>query len=557
MSKRERAITGKKNLPKKNPKNNRKNFHKANGNFSNLKSGDELKNNPGRPKGLLSQLLGMGIKREDCTNLASFMLQLSIDEIKYIAMGLIPPSCTHLFSKDSNIPIAMITLAHALIGDIKRLNSNTTAYLMELATKDQEQFTSLINNNIELLKKFIKKAVSPHFKNCWDNLKSENIFYGGSSSGKSVFCAHYLIYTLLDNSASNAVVVRQTSNTLDQSCINEICKWLDEYELQYTLNKTKKEIYLKIHGDLVQTIFFRGLDDVKKLLSMVPKQGNLSLVWIEEAIETSSQSYDILSTRLRGGDTEKRYIFSMNPISKGHWIYSRYFDPNSTIDNSDVFIHKSTYRDNPHLSEYDKKPILRLKETNPMFYEVFANGEWGTLGDLVFPVDSYEVLREEPNWDVMNLLCYGADFGILRDPTGLVAVYIDMSDRSVYLRELFYSRVPTIQDFAAILLTDSRVDVTISMICDTNPSDAVNVLVNNGINAVPARKGAYSIVSGIQSLIAIKPKIYGENIAREFAEYEYSKDKDGNNTGIPMDKNNHLIDAARYAIRDYTHIIIN
>ena len=38
------------------------------------------------------------------------------------------------------------------------------------------------------------------------------------------------------------------------------------------------------------------------------------------------------------------------------------------------------------------------------------------------------------------------------------------------------------------------------------------------------------------------------NTAREFEEYEYEKDKDGNIiTGYP-DKNNHHIDAVRYAL---------
>lgn len=513
--------------------------------------------NIGRPKGILTRLKDYALTRQDINNLAALMIQIPIEDLKSICFNNIPDSLSHIFNEHINMPTAMIALAHAIIGDIKTNRSSTIAYLMELAVSGQKDQQNLLNSNsLAITSRYIKRTVSPKFQQCWDNLKSENIFYGGSSSGKSVFCAHLVIHELLENSTSNILVCRHTSNTLNQSCVNEMEKWLNYHELEYTLNKTLKEIYLNIHG-VTQTIFFRGLDDAKKLLSITPKHGALSMIWIEEAIEINAKDYDMLSTRLRGGGLQKKFVLSMNPISKGHWIYERYFDENKKLSTEDVYIHKSTYRDNPYITEHDIKPIERLKQANPMFYEVFANGEWGTLGDLVFPSECYEILNEEPNWGSLILLCYGADFGILRDPTALIGLYYDSITRDVYFRELFYQRVPTIQDFSELVTKSPEVDSTMAMYCDTNPSDAINVLRNNGINAFPARKGAHSIVEGIQSLIAIKPKLWGPNISREFREYEYAKDKQGNNTGIPIDKNNHAIDACRYACRDYINIILS
>lgn len=511
----------------------------------------------GRPKGILTRLQQYALKREDINNLAAFILQLPIEDLKQIAFNHIPESIQAITDEHYNLPAAMIALAHAMIADIKTGRSSTVAYLMELSISGQKNAQHTYNNDSNaIISRYIKRTVAPKFQQCWDNLKSENIFYGGSSSGKSVFCAHLCILELLQNPNLNVLVCRQTSNTLNQSCVNEVEKWLDYHSIGYTLNKTLKEIYLNING-VVQTIFFRGLDDPKKLLSITPKHGALGMIWVEEAIEINAQNYDMLSTRLRGGGIEKKFIFSMNPISKGHWIYERFFNENTKVSLDDVFIHKSTYRDNPHLTEHDIKPIQRLKETNPMFYEVFANGEWGTLGDLVFPGNSYEILTDEPDWSALILLCYGADFGILKDPTALIAMYYDVRTKHVYFRELFYQRVPTIQDFSELIRVSPDIDVSAPIYCDTNPSDAVNVLRNNGINAFPARKGAHSILEGIQSLIAVKPKLWGINIAREFKEYEYAKDKNGNNTGIPVDKNNHAIDACRYACRDYMHIILS
>lgn len=512
----------------------------------------------GRHKGVLTRLKDYALQRTDINNLAALMIQIPVEDLKKIAFNSIPESLQHILGEHENIPTAMVALAHAIIGDIKTNRSSTIAYLMELAVSAERSSAAsrTAQNHLTLIGRYIKKSVPPVFQNCWDNLKSENIFYGGSSSGKSVFCAHLVIYTLFENSFSNVLICRNTSSTLNQSCINEMEKWLEYHGIEYTLNKTLKEIYVTINGN-VQTIFFRGLDDPKKLLSITPKYGALSMIWVEEAVEINASDYDMLSTRLRGGGLDKRFVFSMNPISKGHWIYGRYFDDNTKSSLEDVYIHKSTYRDNPFLTEQDIKPILRLKETNPMFYEVFANGEWGTLGDLVFPEGSYEILTEEPDWDSLVLLCYGADFGILKDPTALTAMYFNQETRDVYFRELFYQRIPTIQDFSELMVRSPYIDVSVPAYCDTNPADAVNVLRNNGINAFPARKGAHSIVEGIQSLIAVKPKLWGLNLAREFKEYEYHKDKNGSNTGIPVDKNNHCIDACRYACRDFMHIILS
>jgi phage terminase large subunit len=75
-----------------------------------------------------------------------------------------------------------------------------------------------------------------------------------------------------------------------------------------------------------------------------------------------------------------------------------------------------------------------------------------------------------------------------------------------------------------------------------------------GINCQPAKKGKDSIRNGIiwlQNLdeIVIDP-IRCPDVAREFEQYEFKKDREGDWTDNFSEKNNHTIDAVRYAYEE-------
>ena len=80
----------------------------------------------------------------------------------------------------------------------------------------------------------------------------------------------------------------------------------------------------------------------------------------------------------------------------------------------------------------------------------------------------------------------------------------------------------------------------------------ISELAQRGIKAVGVKKGPGSVDHGIRWMqelraIIIDPAIT-PNAAREFSAYEYAQDKDGNFLPEYPDKDNHLIDAARYAL---------
>lgn len=86
--------------------------------------------------------------------------------------------------------------------------------------------------------------------------------------------------------------------------------------------------------------------------------------------------------------------------------------------------------------------------------------------------------------------------------------------------------------------------------CDSAEPKSIDELVRNGVRAIPAIKGADSINYGIKFLqgYTIIIDVRCQNFKNEIQEYSWQEDKFGNALRKPIDKNNHLLDALRYAV---------
>lgn len=200
------------------------------------------------------------------------------------------------------------------------------------------------------------------------------VFYGGSSSGKSYFLAQRTVIDVMKG--RNYLIVRNVAKTLRNSVYNQIVKTILSMGLSKQFNITKGDITITCKRNNKQ-ILFAGLDDVEKLKSVTPIDGVLTDIWIEEATETAYESYKQLTKRLRGESRfSKRVIFSFNPIVKEHWIYKEFFtnwiDSDTKYHDDKLLILKTTYKDNKFLTEDD---IYSLEnETDKYFYEVYTLG---------------------------------------------------------------------------------------------------------------------------------------------------------------------------------------
>lgn len=384
-----------------------------------------------------------------------------------------------------------------------------------------------------------------YFPHLLGNQHRYQIYFGGSSSGKSVFLASRTVIDCMQG--RNYLVLRNVARTLRGSCWNEIYKAITRMRLNayFTISKADMTITCALNG---AQILFAGLDDVEKIKSITPQSGPLTDIWIEEATETAYEDFKQLDKRLRGESRHrKRLTLSFNPVYKTHWIYREFFgiwdEEKNYAETDTLSILKTTYKDNRFLTDDDRAALE--SEKDPYFREVYTYGNWGVLGDVIFR-----------NWHVEDLTelspaypqrYFGLDFGFSQDPCAAVNVAIDKKKKRVLVFDELYERGLTNSMLAERLKPFAGRGF---IICDSAEPKSIHELRNYDLNARAAKKGADSVIHGIQWLqgyeIVIDTKC--QNIKNELTLYQWKKDKDGNSMAIPEDKNNHLLDALRYAV---------
>ena len=286
-----------------------------------------------------------------------------------------------------------------------------------------------------------KKIFNPiYYKYAMKNDKRIQLYFGGSSSGKSYFLAQRTVIDVM--SGRNYLIVRQTNASIKKSVWNEINKAITNMKISklFIINKSDQTITFK---PLMTQILFSGLDDVEKVKSITPKNGVLTDIWIEEATQVEKKSYKQLTKRLRGGSNHKKRItLSFNPVLKEHWIYQDFFLYNwlydeLTIDtvgneeqyfeNEGMSILKTTYKDNKFLTEDDIKGLE--DEEDKYHMNVYTLGNWGILGSLIFTNWKIEEFDTSSFDNIRN----GCDWGFGSDPFAYVRLHLDNKHKKMYI----------------------------------------------------------------------------------------------------------------------------
>ncbi len=373
------------------------------------------------------------------------------------------------------------------------------------------------------------------------------IFFGGSSSGKSHFVAGQRI-TMDLLSGRNYLSVRNTANTLRFSTFNEIRKTISSWRLSSLFKINKSEMTVTaLNG---RQAIFKGLDDTEKVKSITPEVGVITDIHVEEATECSEEDIKQLERRLRGRSYfPKRITLTFNPILKTHWIYKKYFtdwdESGTLLKKPNLLILKTTYKDNRFLEPED---IAVLEdETDAYWYQVYTLGNWGILGDVIFKNWKTEDLSSISS--TFDNFRNGLDFGFGPDPAAFVRCHYDAKRKRLYI----------VKDLEAHELTNPELAVLVRpiagqerVVCDSAEPKSIKELRRNKVNAIGAKKGPDSVRHGIQWLQQ-QEIIIGRDCQaaqNEFGAYHWKKNKQGEVLPIPADKDDHMIDATRYATED-------
>lgn len=386
-----------------------------------------------------------------------------------------------------------------------------------------------------------------------DHLTDERpvqIYFGGSSSGKSYAILGQRTVRDLLKGGRNYLICRKTGRTLRGSCYNEIVKAISRMDLEGQFRCNKSDMTVTCLANGCQAVFC-GLDDTEKVKSITPQKGVFTDVLIEEATEADYGDYKQLTKRLRGGDSgvKKRVTLLFNPVLQEHWIYHEFFegrwnDAENEYSDADLFILRTTYKDNRYLTQEDRDKLEN--ETDKYYYEVYTLGRWGVLGKLIYTNWEIRDLSEQAARDAA---CRnGLDFGFWPDPNAFVRVGYDRRKKEVYVYREAGGNNQDAEQMANMLRPILRRE---SVRCDADPF-RINELCKRGILAVPAVKGPGSVSYGVEWLQ--RQKIYVDpscaSVIRELRTYKYKEDRDGNVLPEPVDRDNHWMDALRYALEE-------
>ncbi|UZQ49846.1 PBSX family phage terminase large subunit [Clostridium kluyveri] len=381
-----------------------------------------------------------------------------------------------------------------------------------------------------------------------NNKNRYQIYYGGSSSGKSFSLAQRTVLNVF-NGNRNYLIVRNVQNTIKRSCFNEISKAISSFKIMdyFNINKSDMVITCKLNN---RQILFCGLDDPEKIKSITPINGVITDIWVEEATECDYKAVKQLDKRLRGkSSSKKRLVLSFNPILKDHWIYREYFsiweDNKQYAEKDDVSILKTTYKDNKFLTDDDIRALEN--ETDQYYYEVYTLGNWGVLGATIFKnwrVEDFSNIE-----DTFDNHRHGIDWGFADDPFAYIKSHYDKKRKRLYICDEIEA-VDMLNEESAPLVREKAGSNRV--ICDNSEPKSVKEYKRLRINAVSAKKGPGSIEYGIKFLqgleIIIHPRC--QNFRNEISKYKYKEDKNGNILPVPVDKDNHLIDALRYSLEN-------
>ena len=396
------------------------------------------------------------------------------------------------------------------------------------------------------------------FHDVWRAAKQKNILNvvcsGGRGSGKSSNVAH-IITQLLMRRPVNAVGIRKIDNTLEQS-VYEQMKWaIEEQKVThlFKFNKSPLRITYLPRGNYM---VFRGAQYPERIKSLKDSRFPFAIAWVEELAEfrTEEEVTTITNSLLRGELDEGlqyKFFFTYNPPKrKQSWVNKKY---GTQFVSGNTFVHHSTYLDNPFIAKEFIKEAEETKKKNEMKYRWEYMGE--AIGSGITPFNNLE-FREITDEEAANFdnIRNGNDFGYATDPNAFVRVHYDKKRRGIYIFDELYKNQLSNRKLAE-WLKEKGYDNDVIFADSAEPKSIAELKNDFGISKIKGvKKGPDSVEFGERWLddldfICIDPKRTPKT-ASEFENIDYQTDRDGNPKPRLIDKDNHSIDAVRYAMSE-------
>lgn len=403
----------------------------------------------------------------------------------------------------------------------------------------------------------LSEVIAPSFHDLHVDIKNnrntEYMLKGGRGSTKSSFASIEIILGMMRDAErgehTNAVGLRKVKDTLKDSVYEQLEWAIDILGVtdEWKCTKSPLEITYLPTG---QKILFRGADKPKKIKSTKVKKGYIKYIWYEELDEFygPEEIRTINQSLMRGGDKFVVFYTYNPPKSSRSWVNqeAKTLKPGRKV-------HHSDYRTVPveWLGKIFIAEAEHLKKTNEMAYRhEYLGEEVGTGLEVFTNVTLRKITDEEIK--TFDRIKQGLDFGYAVDPVAFIKLHYDKTRRKLYL---FY-------EFSCIQVSNRKLYKSIKnhlgnvvTVADSAEPKSIAELKSYGMKIKGAKKGPDSVDYGIKFLsehieeIIIDPERC-PRAAKEFINYSLETDKNGEVKSEYPDKDNHSIDAVRYALED-------
>jgi phage terminase large subunit len=366
---------------------------------------------------------------------------------------------------------------------------------------------------------------------------------GGRGSSKSFSINTFILLLTYEQGH----VILFTRYTLVSAHISIIPEFIEKIELlgkEHEFLITKDEITNLVTGS---KIIFKGIKTSSGQQTANLKSLAGVTTWVlDEAEElTDEDTFDKIDLSIRHKTKQNRVILILNPATKEHFIYSRFFEQRGVNEGSNLtkgdatFIH-TTYEDNiTNLSESFINQIESIKRNNLQKFNHVILGGWLDKAEGVI----------YSNWKIgeylqTDLSCYGQDFGFSIDPTTLIQVSIDNKHKRIYAKELLFKAGLTTSDI--FTLNSKLVALNGLIVADSAEPRLISELKSKGLNIKGIEKPK---ITDRIALVQDYELIIDENstnLIKELNNYSWHDKK----SETPIDNFNHLLDALGYAVWD-------
>ncbi len=373
---------------------------------------------------------------------------------------------------------------------------------------------------------------------------SDYWLYGGRGSGKSSFVSLEIVLGMMRNPEANAVIYRRVADTLRESVYAQMLWALDRLNVTHLWQRRLSPMDL-VYRPTGQRVLFRGADDPQKSKGIKLQKGFFRYLWFEELAEFPGMEpvHTIKASVIRGRGALTFYTYNP-PMTAADWVNREAL---KKIDGR--MKHQSSYLDVPPewLGETFLANAEAMRLQDEREYRHMYLGEVTGTGGQVFTNLCLRAIRPE-EWQGLPTYS-GLDFGFSVDPDTLVRCAFSRKRRVLYVVREFAARGMQMEALAPEVNRRVGDDV---VTCDNEDPRSIAGLRARRVRAIAARKGPDSINHGMKWLqtlaaIVIDPAVC-PFAAKEFSEYEYERDKSGEIIPRYPDKNNHSIDAVRYAM---------